>query len=350
MKVVLCLLAVVLTLATPVQCQIIDHSALALVDKFPQSVMDCVGCQKWFFTHASVGSNMIDGMNDLHSMDSTRYQLTVSSVSYSGMQASNPPSPTISGCIYECNRGNPGWSSKFAIFDNSVRLAGWRYPSVDLCMDKLCYIDQDASASQYITTMSALETYSPQTIFVYTTMPLMTSTDSDNVLRNQYNQAVRAYCSTNKKLLLDIADIESHDPNGVEQTFQYNGSTYQKLYSNYSSDGGHLNSAGRQRVAKGWYAAAAATVPYGVNNRGAADLVTGIAASHKWFMVWGKFVPDSADSFWLDDGSNHQVKVIAPGYSGIGQGDTVIAWGVLDNSTGTTTITTTPGRIANLSN
>ncbi|MEN6357884.1 MAG: hypothetical protein ABFD83_12475 [Armatimonadota bacterium] len=348
MRCVLRLSILVLMMATAAQCQIIDHTAVDLVDKTPQSVMDSVGRQKWFFTHASVGANMIDGMNDLHSMNKNRYQLTVSSVGYSGMQASAPPSPTTSGCIYECNRGNPGWSSKFTIFDNSVRLAGWRYPSVDLCMDKLCYIDQNASASQYLSVMSGLETYSPKTIFVYTTMPLMTSEDSDNVLRNQYNDAVRAYCCINKKLLLDIADIEAHDPNGVEQTFQYGGNTYQRLFSSYTSDGGHLNSTGRQRVAKGWYAVAAATVPYGVNNRGAADSVTGTAALQKWFMVWGKFVPDGANSFWVDDGGGNMVKVIAPGFSGIDQGDTVIVWGALDNSIGTTVITTTSGRIVDL--
>ncbi|MCE5314414.1 MAG: hypothetical protein ABFD49_11765 [Armatimonadota bacterium] len=349
MKYTLCLFALVLVIATAGQCQIIGHSEVDLVDKLPQSVMDSVGHQKWFFTHASVGGNMISGMTDLHNQDATRYQLTVSSVSYSNMQASDPPSSAALGCIYECNRGNPGWSSKFTIFDNSVRLAGWCYPNVDFCMDKLCYIDQDASADDYISSMSALEALSPTTIFVYTTMPLMTSSDSSNVLRNQYNEAVRTYCSTNKKLLLDIADIEAYDPNGVEQTFQYNSATWQKLYSGYTSDGGHLNSTGRQRVAKGWYAVAAATVPYGVNNRGAADVVTGAAASKKWFMVWGKVAtPIDADSFWLDDGAGKKVKVVAPAHNEVNEGDMVKVWGAMDNSTGTAVITTTAGRITDL--
>lgn len=347
MRVTIGLIMFFIVLGTAGECQIIGHANVDLVDKLPQSVMTAVGHQKWFFTHASVGGNMIEGMCALHDADPNRYKLTVTSVSYNSttMRAYNPPDPTASGCIYECNRGNPGWSSKFTIFDNSVRLGNWRYSNVDLCMDKLCYIDQDASATQYTTKMSAIEAFSPNTIFIYTTMPLTTSADSDNVLRNQYNQTVRSFCAANKKLLLDIADIEAYDPNNIQQTFQYGGNTYQKLYSGYSTDGGHLNSTGEQRVAKGWYAVAAATVPYGTTNRGAADAVTGIASYRGWFTVWGKVILIDGDSFWVNDGSKNSVKVIAPGFSGFGVGDTVKAWGLLDNSSGSAVITSSAGRV-----
>jgi hypothetical protein len=238
---------------------VIDHQDIAGVASLPQAMMDVIGQQKWFFTHASVGGNMIDGMSDLHTANPVRYLLTTTSVSYNSTQqrAANPPVPTTPGVIYESDRGNPGWSAKYTIFDNSVRVSGWHDASVGIAMDKLCYIDQDAHAADYLDSMSALEASYPGTVFVYTTMPLTTGSDADNVLRNTYNAAVRQYAQDHDKYLFDIADIEAHDPSGVPQTFQSGGQTYQKLFSGYTSDGGHLNTTGRQRVATGWYAMAA---------------------------------------------------------------------------------------------
>jgi hypothetical protein len=255
-------LAVVWLLVPVSQAQIVDHNHVDAMATAPQWMMDAIGLQKWFFTHASVGSNMLSGLNDLRTADSTRYQLVVSSVGYnSGEQrASNPPATTADGTVYECPRGNPGWSAKYTIFDNSVQVSGWHDDKVHAAMDKLCYIDQNADVSDYLSMMTALESAYPQTVMVYTTMPLMTSEDSNNVLRNQYNDAVRAHCAANNKLLFDIADMEAHDPGGNEHTFQSGGQTYQKLYSGYTSDGGHLDATGRVRIAQGWYAVAATLV------------------------------------------------------------------------------------------
>ncbi len=240
--------------------EIIDHTDIGAVASLPQSTMDAIGQQRWFFTHASVGSDMIAGLNDLRTGNPGRYQLVTAGVSYlsSQQRAAAPPNPTLAGRVYECPRGNPGWQSKLTIFENSVEISGWHTPAVDVAMDKLCYIDQDADATAYVNVLSALEAQYPQTVFVYITMPLMTSTDYDNVLRNLYNAAVRQYCAANNKLLYDLADMEAHDPNGNPSTFTYQGQTYQRLYSGYTSDGGHLNMPGRQRIALGWYATAAA--------------------------------------------------------------------------------------------
>lgn len=254
--------AVSLTITLPTFGRTINHADVDGVASLPQSTMDAVGLQKWLFTHASVGGNMVDGMNDLHAASPTRYKLIVASVGFNGSlnRANNPPSPTANGTVYECNRGNPGWQAKVTIFDNSVRLGGWQSPAVNVAMDKFCYIDQTANATTYLNSMAALEASFPTTVYVYMTMPLMNTADSDNILRNQFNTAVRAYCTSNNRLLFDIADIEAYDPSGVQYTFTSGGTTYQKLYNGYTSDGGHLNTTGRQRVATGWYAVAAAIV------------------------------------------------------------------------------------------
>lgn len=252
------ILALALT-PLPSSAAIIDHDNIDAVSSLPQSTMDAIGQQRWFFSHASVGSNMTSGMSSLRTANPVRYRLSVSSVGYNSttQQASNPPSPTVNGRIYECSRGNPGWQTKFTIFDNSVRIAEWRAPAVHVVMDKLCYIDPSANATTYVNTMAAIEADYPDTVVVYITMPLTTDENSTNVQRNQYNAAVRTYCANHGKLLFDLADMEAYDPSGNPSSFTSEGKTYQKLYAGYTDDGGHLNSAGRQRIALGWYAVAA---------------------------------------------------------------------------------------------
>ncbi len=248
------------TCATAVFAQVIDHRQLDSISTLPQATMDAIGQQTWLFTHASVGGNIISGLDALHSANPTRYQLVIEWVGDDGARANDPPAATVPGTIYDCDRGNPGWEAKIAYFDDSVRVSGWHNPAVAAALNKLCFIDQDADATAYVDSMAALETSYPATRFVYATMPLTTSSDSDNVRRNEYNAAVRAFCTAQGKLLLDVADIEAHAPSGAVFTFNSGGQTYQRLYSGYAADEGHLNDAGSQRVALGWYAAADALV------------------------------------------------------------------------------------------
>ncbi len=253
-------LALLLALPTfPAAAQVIDHRHVDAVTSLPQATLDAVGQQRWFFTHASVGGNLVDGLNDLHAANATRYQLVTEWVGYDDAQMlpDPPPASPSAGTVYECQRGNPGWADKLQIFDNSLRLAGWRSAAVDVVMDKLCFIDQDAVAADYLASMTALQSSFPDSVLVYTTMPLTTGEDAENVLRNQYNAEVRAHANAGRGLLFDVADIEAHTPAGVQQTFQYGGQTWQKLYAGYTDDGGHLDASGRQRVAQGWYAVAA---------------------------------------------------------------------------------------------
>jgi hypothetical protein len=258
-----CVLSMVFLLPiAPSFAQIIDHTSVDGVASLPQATMDAIGAQKWFFTHASVGGNMLEGMADLNASNPTRYQLLQASVGFNSSldRADNPPPSTVAGTIYECDRGNPGWAEKIAIFQNSVNFAGWRSPATPIAMNKFCFIDQDANFNQYLNSMAALEATWPATTFVYSTMPLTTDEDDSNILRNNFNAEVRNYCRLNGRLLFDIADIESYCPLGIPSTFILDSRTYQRLYVGYSLDGGHLGVIGRQRIALGWYAVAAAIV------------------------------------------------------------------------------------------
>ena len=255
-------LAALFALGAPLalSAQIVDHDDVDVVASLPQCALDAVSAQRWLFTHASVGGNLLEGLDDLHAEEPARFPLLTTWVAYDGgaLQCDPPPETILPGTVYECGRGNPGWEDKLTIFERSVDLAGWESPAIDLAMDKLCYIDQDADAAPYLAALDALAAAHPDTRFVHATMPLTTGADSDNVLRNAYNQAVRAHCAASGELLYDVADMEAHDPDGVEQTFDSGGVPYQKLFAGYTGDGGHLDTElGHRRVARGWYAVAA---------------------------------------------------------------------------------------------
>jgi hypothetical protein len=245
-------LALLLCAVATGSAAVINHSNVDGVTSVPLGVMDFVGEQKWYFTHASVGWNMLNGMSSLHASDPARYKLVYDNAS------GTSPDTTTAGTIYQNDRGNPGWLAKTNYFVDTVN-GGWNSPKVQFAMDKYCYIDPDANVSTYLTKMAALEAATPATKIVYCTMPLTTSTDpvnGGNVERNNFNAAVRTYCIDNNKLLLDVADIESHNPAGAESNFTYNGKSYQILYNGYTTDGGHPGTdAGQRQIAKGWYAA-----------------------------------------------------------------------------------------------
>lgn len=214
---------------------------------YSQTLLDDITRFRWFFAHASVGGGMIDGIDMLRQLKGTHYP--VFPVSEDGM----PPATTQNGALYEYMRGNPGAQEKFDSFETYVT-NGWRYPKVNIALNKLCYIDQDADVSYYLRSMTNLEAAFPETVFVYMTMPLTTDTDENNYKRNLYNDAVRDFVRTNNRVLFDIADIEAYDTNGVATVFTYNSRVCQRMCEFYSSDGGHVNDAGKTITALGFYA------------------------------------------------------------------------------------------------
>ncbi len=261
-----------------IEAVIIDHAHVAGASNYAQAVYNAIGRQKWFFTHASVGGNLVEGMHTLNEANPTRYRLKIynwpgrdegchGGVDVAGTfgepdyRAANPPAVTVTGMIYECWRENPPWENKLVCFSNSLRRAGWCSNKVDFAMDKFCWIDQDANPTNYVNTMARLEAMYPAIRFIYVTMPLTGLADYENDQRNDYNRSVRGYCAANGKWLFDIADIEAWSPAGVQQTYSSGGRINQRMYAGYAvhppGEDWHLNAAGQERLALGWYAVAA---------------------------------------------------------------------------------------------
>jgi hypothetical protein len=216
-RVLLALPLLAVASAAGAQGVVADHSATALTS-IPDAALPPAANLRLLVRHASVGSNINSGLETLEGLNA-KYDR--------------------SRWIFQ-SRGNPGWKAKV---DDLVAQAAANASSYDVLTMKLCYIDTDASFTYYREKMLQLETAYPSKLFVWWTMPIQTASDPD---RQAFNDAVRTFARANGKVLFDIADIEAYNAAGQKAT---DGSGYEIMWPEWTSDGGHLNSAGSQRVA-----------------------------------------------------------------------------------------------------
>jgi hypothetical protein len=248
---------------------IVDHTSVEQVSGMPAELTAKAARLAWFFAHASVGDNIMDGLTDLHNLDPARFPLQRQE--YFGHDA--PPSDISSGTVYDHMRWNPGWQTKIAMFETNVTQY-WHDPRVQVVMNKLGYVDWEADLDVYLGSLAKLQAENPATLVVYLTMAVSGDGDRFEVQRSQFNDRLRAWVATNNAVLFDVADIECHSPRGDLSTFTYDGGIYPFLYAPYSIDGGHLNAPdniGRQQVALGIYALSAALFTTDRNGDGISD-------------------------------------------------------------------------------
>jgi hypothetical protein len=214
-------------------------------DIIPDKVIAQIKTLDVYFEHASVGSNITDGLAALaasksrYNCDRHTWGNTFDASWYSSHDG-----------FGDNARGNPGLQQKISLFDTNMRSSDFAN-AVDVAMFKFCFIDTTGTAQEAFngvrSVMDSLERDYPHTIFVWWTMPLNTTGDQR---KDEYNKLVRDYCSANNKHLFDLADIESHTPESAAQT---DASGREVLYGGYSSDGGHLNQTGSLRIANAWW-------------------------------------------------------------------------------------------------
>ena len=125
---------------------------------------------------------------------------------------------------------------------------------------KFCYVDGwNQDFDYYKTKMEQLEQAYPQKTFIWSTSVLWAQSEVGGNLDSAtniqtFNQQLRAYARANNKVLYDLADIESHDPNG--NFCQSNG--VEALCTAYytgmgGGGGGHPDVNGSIRLAKGFW-------------------------------------------------------------------------------------------------
>lgn len=213
-----------------------------------------------FFGHQSVGDNIVQGVRDLIAEDS-RLQIKL-------VKSSDPASIT-GPAFMEAHVGqNMAPRSKNQEFQAILAKGFGSQGGVALL--KYCYVDIQANTdvkqlfNAYAILISQLKTKYPKLRIVHVTAPLTTVQSSgkawvkeflgkasdreDNRRRNQFNELMRkAYSS---EPIFDLADVESTHEDGSRAFFMDGNIKIFTLASEYTSDGGHLNQAGRRAAAQ----------------------------------------------------------------------------------------------------
>jgi hypothetical protein len=233
--------------------------APASVESISAKGLESLSGKKIFFGHQSVGWNIIDGLKDI-AREKGR----------AGFNFVETRTPGDAPGLYHAAIGQNG-DPLGKIKDFEAIMRGGMGDKVDIALMKLCYVDFDGKTNAqgifeaYASELSKLEAEYPRVVFVRATAPLTTdesgikslvksilgkSTAAQaNASRERFNELVRADCARSGKPLLDIALAEAASDDGTVNERNAGGRRYISLRDDYSSDGGHLNEAGRKVVA-----------------------------------------------------------------------------------------------------
>lgn len=209
------------------------------------------------FAHQSVGDNILDGV---------RVLAADASVPLNVVESREVPSDANG--IFHFKVGTNGVPlGKIEEFRNM--LSQPQFADVDIAAMKLCFIDfnrtTDAGqlAAAYVQTIDELQQLHPQTVFAAMTAPLTTIQTGpkawikrllgkapagyvENARREQFNAVLRQ--RFDESHLFDVARIEARGGREAA-TFEYEGRQFDALDPGLTSDGGHLNDAGKRVVA-----------------------------------------------------------------------------------------------------
>jgi hypothetical protein len=214
----LCLL--LLGAAQPAGAQIIaDHSVVSEFDQIPESAIQAAASIRLMFRHASVGTTVNNGLDCLQGTRDNPAECTLyPDYNYDRRNWSFQM------------RGNSGWYGKVDDFVTEVSSQLGLYDAFSF---KYCYLDGldqlaepcggppldpakvDQAWDYLRSSMELLEANNPGKIFIWWTIPL---TQPGQLCTETLNGRIRDYVRANGKILLDIADIESHDTAGVHYT------------------------------------------------------------------------------------------------------------------------------------
>lgn len=216
------------------------------------SEWDATAARSIFFGHQSVGENIIDGLKQVAAVEGWK-PLRIEEI--------GTTAPAGPGLFHTKIGQNGDPSSKVKAFRQS--LEGGVGDRVDIALMKFCFwdiranTDADAVFKEYRDTMADLQRRYPKVTFVYATVPLVVMDadwraqvrrlfrmtvpmDADNLVRDALSRKIRAEYGA-RGPLFDIAALEEAGAAPVPY-----------LADDLSSDGAHLNTAGRRRLAAGF--------------------------------------------------------------------------------------------------
>lgn len=230
-----------------------DHSAPGQFDQIPDEYIQKAAELRLMFRGSSIAHNIDMGLDCLEGNFSDRRPNYCSDFFSLKYDRSN----------WEfLIRGNPGWIQKV---DDFVQLVDQNADSYDVFIFLVDYADgidestypkisdSENFQTRFVDKLEALQARHPDKIIVWTTMS-MARTGFEN--GTAFNQMLRAYAAEHNKTLFDLADIESHSPQGEAELDAQNREV---LFSGYTDESraGHLNEIGRERVSRSlwWFMA-----------------------------------------------------------------------------------------------
>lgn len=214
-----------------------------------------------FFGHQSVGGDILQGVAEVLASNP---QLGLRVVESADPRAMSGPG------LYHARIGeNLVPDTKLAAF---VQVAG-AIDGAATAMVKYCYVDvtaeTDAAAlfTRYREAIETLRRGRPELTIVHVTLPLetdwgtyfhwkrvlrgqLTTHRELNSVRERYNALLRAAYAAGREPVFDLAQLEATASDGSLRTVRYRGQRVPVLAREWTHDGGHLNEAGRRRIAE----------------------------------------------------------------------------------------------------
>lgn len=235
----------------------------------PIPTLSAVSSEQWaalaekriFFGHQSVGGNVIDGVQELLA-EHPEIPLKV-------VETEDPLSMEEPG-LYHARIGENGAPmSKLEAFREIV--SGASVAESGIAMVKYCYVDIEpetdpvALFETYREEVDALRERNPGLTIVHVTLPLREdpgvlaywkarlrgnpSEREVNLIRQRYNELMRTTYG-GREPVFDLAGLEAAGPSGELSTVTFQGEEVPALAPDWTYDGGHLNEAGRRRIAE----------------------------------------------------------------------------------------------------
>lgn len=223
-----------------------------------KSDFERIGQARVFFSHHSVGGNLLDGMAQLSAANGGSFKRVPLD------EAKGVEGPAWVEGVGGRN-GDP--QAKIDFFAETIRSRPHLRPK--LAFMKFCYVDfnpatnVDELFTHYQKTLEALKAEHPAITFAHVTAPLMARPadlksrvqrlvgrpvweDDANVKREQFNQRLLRTFSSDP--IFDLARAESTREDGTRTTFAAAGAEIPSLDPAYTEDGGHLNERGRRVI------------------------------------------------------------------------------------------------------
>lgn len=236
-------------------------SYISLKD-IPDQTREKLSKKSFFFGHQSVGYNIIDGVQEImKEYPKIKFHIV----------ESTDASAIVPGTIVHSKVGKNS-QPRTKIDDFSKFIGEGIGKKADAVALKFCYVDiksnsdPEALFSEYEKEIEKIRKSYPDLAIIHITVPLTTlqsgpkawikkiigrqiSGVKENINRYQYNELLLNKYQAQDPIL-DIAQIESTNPDGTRSTFVVDGKTYYSLVPEYTTDGGHLNEIGKNKVAE----------------------------------------------------------------------------------------------------